>query len=151
MKKIFLIAIGSVIFMSCKTDKQTPEVEEKSEIEQVQIQDEASEALQLNNGEKWMVNDEMKPFVIKSEALVESYIKDNKTDYKTLAQEIKDQNNQLIKSCTMDGPSHDELHKWLHPHLELVGKLAETDDAAQAQPMVTELQTSYQTYHQYFN
>jgi hypothetical protein len=32
----------------------------------------------------------------------------------------------------MDGKSHDELHKWLHPHMALIESLqeAENDDAA---------------------
>ena len=98
-----------------------------------------------------MVNEEMKPFVMKGEELVNSYIQDNQTDYKALAQQLIEQNNQLIKSCTMNGKSHDELHKWLHPHLEIVNALEEEKDAAKANEIVLQLQKSYQDYHQYFN
>ncbi len=93
----------------------------------------------------------MKPFVVKGEELVNSYIQNKQTDYKALAQQLIEQNNQLIKSCTMNGKSHDELHKWLHPHLEIVNALEEEKDAAKANEIVLQLQKSYQDYHQYFN
>ena len=151
MKQIFILAVSAALLMSCKDEVKTTETDKTTVIEHVQTTDETSDAIALNNGEKWVVNEEMKPFVLKSEAILDAYVKNNGTDYKKLAQDIKDQNDLLIKSCTMEGPSHDELHKWLHPHLELVGKLAETEDAAKAKEMVAELQTSYQMYHQYFN
>ena len=149
MKQIFLVAISSVVLMSCKNEVKTTDSEKKTEIEHVQ--DTSSETIALNNGEKWKVNEEMKPFIVKSEAVLEAYVKNNGTDYKKLAQDIKDQNSLLIKSCTMEGPSHDELHKWLHPHLELVERLGEIDNPEKAKVMVAELEASYQMYHEYFN
>ena len=149
MRQIFLVAISSAVLLSCKNEVKTTNSEIKTEIEHVQ--DASSERIALNNGEKWMVNEEMKPFIVKSEALLEEYVKNNGTDYKKLAQDIKEQNSLLIKSCTMEGPSHDELHKWLHPHLELVDRLGEIGNPEKAKVLVAELQASYQTYHQYFN
>src|SRR5690606_19644238 len=106
--------------------------------------DESSEAIELNNNEKWIVNEEMKPYVMKGEELVNSYIQDSRTDHKALAEQLKEQNNQLIKSCTMKGKSHDELHKWLHPHLEMVKELENETDVARANEIVLQLQGSYQ-------
>ena len=151
MKQIFILAITAAFLMSCKNEVKTTNTEKTTEIEHVAIQEESSGAIALNNGEKWAVNEEMKPFVMKSEALLEAYIKSNGTDYKKLAQEIKEQNNLLIKSCTMEGPSHDELHKWLHPHLEIINKLEVMDNPEKGKVLVEELQESYQMYHQYFN
>lgn len=51
----------------------------------------------------------------------------------------------------MKGTSHDELHKWLHPHLELTKELGEIKDAAKAKTIISELQGSYRNYHEYFN
>ena len=93
----------------------------------------------------------MKPFVMKGEELVNAYVQNEQKDYKALAQQLKEQNNQLIKSCTMDGKSHDELHKWLHPHLEIVKALEDEADASKANEIVLQLQISYQEYHHYFN
>ncbi len=78
-------------------------------------------------------------------------IQKGKTDYKTIAEQIKDQNSQLIKSCTMDGKSHDELHKWLHPHLELVKELENESNVEKVHEIISKIQYSYNLYHQYFN
>lgn len=110
-----------------------------------------TEVLVLNDGQRWMVNQEMKPFVKKGEEMVQNYIKSDAKDYKALAAQLKEVNSQLIKSCTMDGKSHDELHKWLHPHLELVKELEQATDSNQADETVHELKDSYDTYSEYFN
>lgn len=106
-------------------------------------------AIERNQGNKWQVNQQMKPFILQGEKLVNDYITHNDTDYKTLAANLSVQNDQLIESCTMKGKSHDELHKWLHPHLELVKKL-EGAGQAESQEIVVSLEQSYRDYHQYF-
>ncbi|RYM35641.1 hypothetical protein ERX46_01225 [Brumimicrobium glaciale] len=105
----------------------------------------------LNNGEKWKVNEEMKPFVMKGQELVTTYLDSGDEDFKSLAENVAAQNKQLISSCTMDGTSHDELHKWLHPHLELTKELQNTETMDQANHNVKSLMESYNEYHKYFN
>lgn len=56
----------------------------------------------------------------------------------------------LIESCTMQGESHDELHKWLHPHIELIQKLADAKDPQVAEAIVGQIEQSFQTYQNYF-
>ena len=50
----------------------------------------------------------------------------------------------------MKGESHDELHKWLHPHIELIESLSKAESAEQASKIITDLQTSFSIYNQYF-
>lgn len=109
-----------------------------------------SVAIELDGGEKWAVNEEMKPYVTGGIDLVERYTSEGQTDYQGLATNLKAQNDQLIKSCTMTGKGHDELHKWLHPHLEIVYQLENASDAGQADALVARLQDSYQVYGEYF-
>ena len=151
MKKVIVFGMGIMLLWSCNnsTEKSTAHQETESHAEL--HHDENLEAIELNIGEKWLVNEEMKPFVLKGEELVNTYIQDGKTDYKTLSEQLKNQNSQLIKSCTMDGKSHDELHKWLHPHIELVKELENETDATKANEIVSKIQYSYQDYHKYFN
>ncbi len=151
MKKVFVLGISVLFLWSCNNTTEKSTTHQETENHAEHQQDESSESIELNNGEKWLVNEEMKPFVMKGEELVNAYIQDGKTDYKTLAEQLKDQNSQLIKSCTMDGKSHDELHKWLHPHLDIVKALENETDATKANGFVLQLQYSYQHYHQYFN
>lgn len=151
MKNIVVLGISVFFLWSCNNSTKKSETQQKTESHTAHQHSENPQEIELHNGEKWLVNEEMKPFVLKGEELVTVYIQDRKTDYKTLAQQLKDQNNQLIKSCTMEGKSHDELHKWLHPHLEIVKELEDETDATKANEIVEKLQHSYQQYHQYFN
>lgn len=151
MKKVMLLGMSVMLLWSCNNPTEKSTTQQATQTPAENPPAESAEAIELNNGEKWLVNKEMKPFVSKGEELVTSYIKEKKTDYNVLSEQLKEQNNQLIKSCTMDGKSHDELHKWLHPHLEIVKALATETDAAKAEKIVLQLQQSYQQYHQYFN
>lgn len=153
MKNTILLALSVLFFWSCNNStKTTPpdEVEKHVETTNEHHHNESDEAVELNNGQRWIVNEEMKPFVAQGEELISTYIQEGKTDYKTLAEQLIDQNNQLIKSCTMTGKSHDELHKWLHPHLEIVNTLKQESDTEKANEIIAQIQHSYEQYHEYF-
>lgn len=149
MKKVLVLAISSFVLWSCNNPSEKVKSNQETKQEEHQ-HDETSEAVELNSGKKWIVNDEMKPFVAKGEGLVTTYLQSSQTNYNELAQQLKEQNNQLIKSCTMKGKSHDELHKWLHPHLELVEALEKSANENEAKGIVLKLQKSNEAYHQYF-
>ena len=149
MKKVLVLAISSFVLWSCNNPSEKAKSNQETKQEEHQ-HDETSEAIELNSGKKWIVNDEMKPFVAKGEGLVTTYLQSSHTNYNELAQQLKEQNNQLIKSCTMKGKSHDELHKWLHPHLELVEALEKSANENEAKGIVLKLQKSNEVYHQYF-
>lgn len=151
MKKIMVLGLGGLILWGCGNANETSTARQATEIQSAHHHDENAKAIELNNGEKWTVNEEMKPFLYKGVELVNTYLQEGHTTYKMLAEQLTDQNNQLVKSCTMTGKSHDELHKWLHPHLELVKELEKQTDVTKANEIVVQLQHSYQEYHQYFN
>ncbi|HRP01383.1 MAG TPA: hypothetical protein PLE30_01935 [Candidatus Kapabacteria bacterium] len=112
--------------------------------------EEDNSPLTLDNGKKWKVNDEMRPFVLQGEEIVGKFYDLKDTNYAALAVDIKRLDDELIKSCTMDGKSHDELHKWLNPHLELVDDLSKASTASNGSAIVAKLKDSYKKYHQYF-
>ena len=155
MKQIVLIAISTLVLWSCNNNSETTHSNEEANLHEehqheAHHHEESSEPLELNQGEKWLVNDEMKPFVEKGEELVNTYVESNETDYPGLAKQIKEQNQQLITSCTMEGKSHDELHKWLHPHMELIEALGKASNENEANEIVMKLQESNALYQQYF-
>jgi hypothetical protein len=78
------------------------------------------------------------------------YIESKSQDYQNLAAQLKEKNSGLIKSCTMKGESHDELHKWLYPHIELIESLSKAESTEQANKFITDLQASFSTYNQHF-
>lgn len=117
-----------------------------------QTQDTAAteDAITLNKGEKWVVNGEMRPHIQQGNDILTAYLGDGGTDYQALAKDLKAQNTNLIKSCTMQGASHDELHKWLHPHMDMISNLAKADGAAAANTQIEQLKASFDTYNTYF-
>lgn len=151
----FLTSCDNTTETSEAEEVQTEQVEKTEGEEHPEAEDHAhshddGEAIALNNGEKWLVNEEMKPFVQEGETFVKAYVESGDEDYLSLAENVAEQNNQLISSCTMQGVSHDELHKWLHPHLELTNALSEAKNVEEANHIVEELEASYTMYHEYF-
>ena len=151
MKKVIVLGMSSLILLSCNEASEKQTASQQTETQETQHYENNNQEIELNDGEKWVVNEEMKPFVVNGADLVGVYIQEGKSDYEELAGQLKEQNNQIIKSCTMKGKSHDELHKWLHPHLELVKELENETDAVKANQIVAQLQDSYRQYHRYFN
>jgi len=144
MRKLIWLITGSLFLISCnsKSDHQTSDTA-------IIMQDSSSD-LTLNNGQQWFVNEEMKPFIEAGEQLIDTYLQSDTQDYQSLAAQLKEQNDRLIKSCTMTGESHEALHQWLHPHLVLVSDLAKADNRQQADTLVQQLKQSFGTFHKYF-
>lgn len=149
MKKVkgLLILWVAAGLISC--DSKQPE-NESIEVEMEQVTDQQSPIALNENNEKWAVNEEMKPFVNEGVRLVNDFLESNDEDFETLIQKLNEQNSQLIESCTMTGRSHDELHKWLHPHLEVVKKIGEAQNPNEAKEVVEAVKLSYQVYDEYF-
>ncbi len=142
---LFLVAVSFLSFASCQSTEDRTDHQEATH-HQADLQ----EPLEKNQGERWVVNEEMKPYVERGETAVKNYIDESGTEYKALAQQLKEENNGLIAACTMEGKSHDELHKWLHPHMQMVEDLGNAKDEEEAMKRVHEIHFSYQTYHEYF-
>jgi hypothetical protein len=109
------------------------------------------EKIELNNGQKWAVNQEMKPHIEQGREVLNAYLSDGSTDHLKLVKDLQEQNSKLIKSCTMDGKAHDELHKWLHPHLELIKALRDTKTEVEVTEVTGQLKSSYDLYDTYFD
>lgn len=166
IKHYFVFAMAALVFASCNSPEEgntadNAEVQVDSanaEIDNTAVSAEEDhhenmaegEALTLNNGERWEINPEMKPHLKKGKMLVLGYLGEGATDYQTLAAELKEVDNKLIASCTMKGESHDELHKWLYPHLELVKQLSNAQNNEEATAIVKQLYESYETFERYF-
>lgn len=165
MKMILLSAIlGLAIVMSCEKKQETvtdqsnnmaateQNVSEEHATEDHEKSDDHDEhaKLELNNGEKWPVNNEMKPYVAEMETQLKAYQPES-GDYKMLATNLSTSNENLVKSCTMTGVPHDNLHAWLAPHMKEIEKLKNAEDREHANKIVGELKESMETYHEYFN
>lgn len=112
--------------------------------------DNNEEGLRLNDGKKWEVNDEMKPHIEKGRELLSEFIASADTNFIKLAEDLDGQNRALIMSCTMKGEAHDELHKWLYPHMELIEDLSAAENFDEAEVLVKDLDRSFRAYGDYF-
>jgi len=140
--KIVLFAFGLVLF-SCNTKSKE---EKTNEMNTVEHQHSENEAIQLNDGEKWKVDDNMMRHIRNMEKDVIKFDKENGANYSLLAQKLKANIELLTSNCTMKGKAHDELHKWLVPFIELVDAFSKDKSANQ----YTEMKHSFLTFNQYF-
>lgn len=141
--KIAFLATVVLLIFSCNTKSKE---EKTTEIKTEEHQHSESETIQLNNGEKWKVDDNMMIHIRNMEKEVVHFDQEKSTNYSLLANKLKTNIDILISNCTMKGQAHDELHKWLVPYIELVDSFSKEKSANQ----FTEIQNSFKTFNQYF-
>lgn len=118
MKTINLSLIGLILIglVSCTSgEKKTPIIQELESLH-YGVQDE----IELNKGEKWLVETGMMKIIKDMEKEINSFQGTEMKDFKTLAIILQEKINELTSTCTMQGKAHDELHKWLIPVMEQV-------------------------------
>ena len=141
--KIAFLATVVLLLFSCNTKSKE---EKTTEIKTEEHQHSESETIQLNNGEKWKVDDNMMIHIRNMEKEVVHFDQEKSTNYSLLADKLKTNIDILTSNCTMKGQAHDELHKWLVPYIELVDSFSKEKSANQ----FTEIQNSFLTFNQYF-
>lgn len=104
----------------------------------------------LNDGAKWKVNEDMLPHIKAMESAIIDFTSTEAAAYNELGVLLKEHNKNLISSCTMKGASHNELHKWLHPYMELIENISNAEDAGSGERLLGELKASFETFHTYF-
>ena len=93
MRKVIIIIFCSAFLWGYQQNHQ--EVKHDENHQESHLHEEKTEQIELDNGARWLVNTEMKPFVISGEKLVDNFISDQKTDYVALAVALFAENNQL--------------------------------------------------------
>jgi hypothetical protein len=141
--KIAFLATVVLFLFSCNTKLKE---EKTTEIKTEEHQHSESETFQLNNGEKWKVDDKMMAHIRNMEKDVASFDKKTPENYQVLADNLKKNLDLLTSNCTMKGEVHDELHKWLLPFIDLVDNFSKDKSDEQ----LTEIQNAFKTFNQYF-
>lgn len=72
------------------------------------------------------------------------------TDHADLAKRIDENIKQLISSCTMSGESHDDLHTWLMPFLELATQHADSEIPKIQMKYLRKMRRAFQSFHAKF-
>ena len=138
--KISTIVLSVFLLTSCN-NKANEEATVAIETETHQHLD--TQAIQLNDGKKWKVDDHMMVHFRNMEKAVNAADNEN---YQMLIDELASNINLLTSNCTMKGQGHDELHKWLLPFIENV----KTFSNDKSNENFTIIQNSFTTFNQYF-
>lgn len=147
--KIIIITLVAALAASCNQQSKVETTADSTVVDHHNHKD-ATEAIELNNGEKWKVNDEMMPPILAMEKDINAFATADQKDYKSLAKKLQLNIDLLTSNCTMKGKAHDELHKWLLPYIDLVDELAKAKTNEESSEIFAEIQISYKTFNQYF-
>ncbi len=152
MKKVFLITTIAISFIACKNEGSHENHDDHEHHDETVAHEEdhhnhESEAIMLNNGEKWKVVENMSGYIRNMEKAVNEF---EGEDYPTLAKTIDENIRELTANCTMEGQAHDELHKWLLPFIELSEKFDVATELEEQEKIYQEFKASFKTYNTYF-
>ena len=147
MKIKILIIILIVSFSSCKKETQKS-VTNTFESEEISLLD--TLALKLNNGEKWVANNETQIGIIKMDSIISAFKTNGNQDYTSLGKDLSKQTSFIIKSCNMTGEAHDQLHVVLVPMLDEISILKESTNTEENKSALNELQELIEGYFSHF-
>lgn len=110
-----------------------------------------SEAINLNDGAKWKVDEGMMSYIRIMEKEIHATTISEKKDFAALAKVLETQTNLLTENCTMTGIAHDELHKWLVPYIDLVSQLSKAKTNDESSELLKRLNESFDTFNRFFD
>jgi PBP1b-binding outer membrane lipoprotein LpoB len=165
MKKTLLsIAMMAFILSSCNNKKETHATEHDTQNETEVVSHENHEVhetssvlnnnwmneIQLDNGSKWLANIETTDGVNDMLKLISESKTETVEDYLSLADKLNTRKNTLVKECTMTGPSHDNLHVFLHPLIEKIDVLLKTKTTEEGAETLKSITDNLNAYNSYF-
>ncbi|EGV44031.1 hypothetical protein BZARG_1497 [Bizionia argentinensis JUB59] len=144
---LFLVLICAALFTSCKNEPKATDSLET--VQKISVADTLQ--LNLNRGDKWLVNPETHEGVKNMEAIIKKFDLESSTNYKELGDKLSKQTSYVIKNCTMTGEPHDQLHVVLVPMLDEISVLRETNNPKLADVAHDNLKELIQAYFNHFN
>jgi hypothetical protein len=159
MRLTFLIiTVSTFLISSCKNNSEHSHDNDHNHDEHVEEGDNHDEHLdhaelktmELNNGEKWQLQPELMVNIGNMQSIIDSVKLLETKDYEQIANELNTETMSLVKSCTMKGNSHNELHKWLEPHMAMVKDLKATKSADEGEGILAAIDASFDLLLEYF-
>lgn len=159
-KTLLTAAIFSAFLISCNDTKPknengenveaTESLHEHNAADMALINNDWINEITLDNGNKWNANLETNDGVEKMLSLVEASEKKSVEDYHALANDLNETKNFVVKECTMKGPSHDNLHVFLHPLIEKIDALGKASTVEQGSLITASIKENLEAYSNYF-
>lgn len=158
MNKIIIILIAaSLLFTGCKDQSKESNSTKENEAELTEQHTERKafgndwmQEIKMNNGVKWTANPETNEGVVRMQSVLTTSNPKELKDYHMVANVLNDEKNFVVKECTMKGPSHDNLHVWLHPLIEKIDALKEVKTLEEAQDIYKSIEENVNAYDYYF-
>ena len=110
--------------------------------------------LALNNGVKWAGDESTRIHAVNLIAIADKFSagpEANLSTYRTFADNLQGELNQLVKNCRMNGAEHDALHLWLEPIMLGVKELKEVSTTGAGKVAAQKLNEDVKKFNQYFN
>lgn len=142
---IVIILIGS--FSSCKKETQNS-LSNTREIEEISLLDTLT--LKLDNGKKWIVNNETQIGINKMDSIIKAFHNGVEKDYLKLGKDLSIQTGYIIRSCNMQGEAHDQLHVVLVPMLDKISVLKETNNKKESEIALRYIEELIGDYFKHF-
>lgn len=150
MKTQLILFIFTFVFYGCSN----PEVSTGSKDSMAtENHIEQHSGLSLNNGAKWQTDESTRSHFQKASSILDKFKQNENpdtSDYKSVAQEMQNELDGLIKDCRMTGPDHDALHKWLEPVLKSVNHLKKVQSRDEGRQVLEILNEEVGKFKQYF-
>ncbi len=134
-----LLAVTAMLF-SCNPQPAGSE-EENS-------QSNSAKAVQLKQGLRWEANPETSEGIYKMmEQVQQARTLPESSRCSILKDSLQNHFKYIVEKCTMTGEAHEELHNYIVPLRDLIGKL---EDNSHCQATIGEIERHLQTYNHYF-
>lgn len=108
------------------------------------------EDMALDNGKKWQANPETTEGIQAMLELVNNHDMSTVKSFKQLGDDLNIIKNYTIKSCTMKGKSHDNLHVFLLPLMEKISELSNVSSTPEGHDLQGYIQEHLELYTTYF-
>ena len=125
------IIVALIFFTASCSNNQSPN--ETSEAQST-VPETNQAPLQLNNGEKWKLDEATR----KNMKAIKAYISQASHDNVLSGEELQKYTDKLIRECRMSGSDHNALHVWLGSFLQNVQALKSNRNAESASHALNE-------------
>jgi hypothetical protein len=107
--------------------------------------------IQLDKESKWKANIETTEGIQAMSSRIAEDESNSIKHYKKLASDLNDLKNNIIKECTMEGESHDNLHVFLVPLVDKIEALGEVNSVHEGAEITKDIREHLEVYYNYFN
>ena len=145
--KFILLTVLAVFFLNCK-NKTENEISNSSKDKEETVNESAK--LILNNGQKWIANNETHIGIENLDSIIKAFKPDANKDYLALGESLSKQTSFVIKNCSMKGEPHDQLHVVLVPMLDEISILKESKNIDDLKNALNKLETLINDYFAHF-